>query len=221
MGMVIDWVTQIILFILLATIIDLVIPATSMKKYIKLVVGFILILILLKPLFFIFQIDVQRALETSLSGVLQEINQNDALDKSIETQKNEIEDTQDAYILEQMAVQLKEIAKEPLQDKFQAEITDIQFRFADEREKTYENLDEVIVYVNESKDGEGAVRIVDDVVIDLDSPEQSREDNKLQDIEATLNDLWEIEQKKLLLQWEGDLDRKIKETISKGWEKTT
>ncbi|MEB5451532.1 stage III sporulation protein AF [Virgibacillus pantothenticus] len=219
--MVIDWVTQIILFILLATIIDLVIPATSMKKYIKLVVGFILILILLKPLFFIFQIDVQRALETSLSGVLQEINQNDALDKSIETQKNEIEDTQDAYILEQMAVQLKEIAKEPLQDKFQAEITDIQFRFADEREKTYENLDEVIVYVNESKDGEGAVRIVDDVVIDLDSPEQSREDNKLQDIEATLNDLWEIEQKKLLLQWEGDLDRKIKETISKGWEKTT
>ncbi|WP_232231447.1 MULTISPECIES: stage III sporulation protein AF [Virgibacillus] len=201
--MVIDWVTQIILFILLATIIDLVIPATSMKKYIKLVVGFILILILLKPLFFIFQIDVQRALETSLSGVLQEINQNDALDKSIETQKNEIEDTQDAYILEQMAVQLKEIAKEPLQDKFQAEITDIQFRFADEREKTYENLDEVIVYVNESKDGEGAVRIVDDVVIDLDSPEQSREDNKLQDIEAMLNDLWEIEQKKLLLQWEG------------------
>ncbi|KNE20469.1 stage III sporulation protein AF [Virgibacillus pantothenticus] len=203
MGMVIDWVTQIILFILLATIIDLVIPATSMKKYIKLVVGFILILILLKPLFFIFQIDVQRALETSLSGVLQEINQNDALDKSIETQKNEIEDTQDAYILEQMAVQLKEIAKEPLQDKFQAEITDIQFRFADEREKTYEDLDEVIVYVNESKDGEGAVRIVDDVVIDLDSPEQSREDNKLQDIEAMLNDLWEIEQKKLLLQWEG------------------
>ncbi|GIP61673.1 stage III sporulation protein AF [Virgibacillus pantothenticus] len=203
MGMVIDWVTQIILFILLATIIDLVIPATSMKKYIKLVVGFILILILLKPLFFIFQIDVQRALKTSLSGVLQEINQNDALDKSIETQKNEIEDTQDAYILEQMAVQLKEIAKEPLQDKFQAEITDIQFRFADEREKTYENLDEVIVYVNESKDGEGAVRIVDDVVIDLDSPEQSREDNKLQDIEAMLNDLWEIEQKKLLLQWEG------------------
>ncbi|MGG4180111.1 stage III sporulation protein AF [Virgibacillus pantothenticus] len=201
--MVIDWVTQIILFILLATIIDLVIPATSMKKYIKLVVGFILILILLKPLFFIFQIDVQRALETSLSGVLQEINQNDALDKSIETQKNEIEDTQDAYILEQMAVQLKEIAKEPLQDKFQAEITDIQFRFADERDKTYENLDEVIVYVHESKDGEGAVRIVDDVVIDLDSPEQSREDNKLQDIEAMLNDLWEIEQKKLLLQWEG------------------
>ncbi|NBJ70190.1 MULTISPECIES: stage III sporulation protein AF [Clostridia] len=203
MEMVIDWVTQIILFILLATIIDLFIPATSMKKYIKLVVGFILILILLKPIFFIFQIDVQRALETSLSGVFQQNNQNDALDKSIETQKNEIEDKQDAYILEQMAVQLKEIAKDPLQDKFQTEITNIQFRFANEREKTYENLDEVIVHVNESKDGEGAVRIVDDVVIDLDSPEQSREDNKLQDIEAMLNDLWEIEQKKLSLQWEG------------------
>ncbi|SHG67733.1 MULTISPECIES: stage III sporulation protein AF [Virgibacillus] len=203
MQIVIDWVTQIILFILLATIIDLVIPANSMKKYMKLVVGLILILILLKPIFYIFQIDVQRAVESSLSGVFEEMNQNKSLDNAIKTQKNEIEATQDAYILEQMAVQLKEIAKDPLHEAFQTEITDIQFQFANGKDKSYENLDKVIVYVNELKNGEGAVRNVDNVVIYSDSPDVSKENNELKDIENKLSELWEMEQKKLLLQWEG------------------
>ncbi|AUJ26301.1 stage III sporulation protein AF [Virgibacillus dokdonensis] len=203
MQIVIDWVTQIILFILLATVIDLVIPANSMKKYMKLVVGLILILILLKPIFYIFQIDVQRAVESSLSGVFEEMNQNNSLDNSIKTQKNEIEATQDAYILEQMAVQLKEIAEDPLHEAFQTEITDIQFQFVNGKDKTYENLDKVIVYVNELKNGEGAVRNVDDVVIYSDSPDVSKENNELKDIENKLSDLWEMEQKNLILQWEG------------------
>ncbi len=169
----------------------------------KLVVGLILILILLKPIFYIFQIDVQRAVESSLSGVFEEMNQNNSLDNSIKTQKNEIEATQDAYILEQMAVQLKEIAEDPLHEAFQTEITDIQFQFVNGKDKTYENLDKVIVYVNELKNGEGAVRNVDDVVIYSDSPDVSKENNELKDIENKLSDLWEMEQKNLILQWEG------------------
>lgn len=201
---VIQWVTQIIIFILLATVIDLLIPATSFKKYIKLVVGFILILILLKPIFFLFQIDVQHALEASISKLDRNSQQVESMENLIESQKNEIEGTQDAYILEQMAVQLKQIAKEPLKEGFQTEIKDIEFRFTHQGENTFENLDEVIVYLTESNnDGEGAVRVVDDVVIYSDSPNTSKEDKKLQEIEAVLNEVWEMDKKKLILQWEG------------------
>lgn len=201
---VIQWVTQIIIFILLATVIDLLIPATSFKKYIKLVVGFILILILLKPIFFLFQIDVQHALEASISKLDRNSQQVESMENLIESQKNEIEGTQDAYILEQMAVQLKQIAKEPLKEAFQTEIKDIEFRFTHQGENTFENLDEVIVYLTESNnDGEGAVRVVDDVVIYSDSPNTSKEDKKLQEIEAVLNEVWEMDKKKLILQWEG------------------
>jgi stage III sporulation protein AF len=201
---VIQWVTQIIIFILLATVIDLLIPATSFKKYIKLVVGFILILILLKPIFFLFQIDVQHALEASISKLDRNSQQVESIENLIESQKNEIEGTQDAYILEQMAVQLKQIAKEPLKEGFQTEIKDIEFRFTHQGENTFENLDEVIVYLTESNnDGEGAVRVVDDVVIYSDSPNTSKEDKKLQEIEAVLNEVWEMDKKKLILQWEG------------------
>jgi stage III sporulation protein AF len=201
---VIQWVTQIIIFILLATVIDLLIPASSFKKYIKLVVGFILILILLKPIFFLFQIDVQHALEASISKLDRNSQQVESMENLIESQKNEIEGTQDAYILEQMAVQLKQIAKEPLKEGFQTEIKDIEFRFTHQGENTFENLDEVIVYLTESNnDGEGAVRVVDDVVIYSDSPNTSKEDKKLQEIEAVLNEVWEMDKKKLILQWEG------------------
>ncbi|MGX4669558.1 stage III sporulation protein AF [Cerasibacillus sp. JNUCC 74] len=204
MEIVIQWVTQIIIFILLATVIDLLIPATSFKKYIKLVVGFILILILLKPIFFLFQIDVQHALEASISKLDRNSQQVESMENLIESQKNEIEGTQDAYILEQMAVQLKQIAKEPLKEGFQTEIKDIEFRFTHQGENTFENLDEVIVYLTESNnDGEGAVRVVDDVVIYSDSPNTSKEDKKLQEIEAVLNEVWEMDKKKLILQWEG------------------
>uniref|UniRef100_UPI0018E19CA6 stage III sporulation protein AF n=1 Tax=Virgibacillus massiliensis TaxID=1462526 RepID=UPI0018E19CA6 len=107
--------TQIILFLLLAAIIDLFIPSGSMKKYIKLVVGLILILILLKPIFFLFNIDIISALEASIDRVEEGRIEEESMENLIESQKNEIDGTQDAYILEQMAVQLNDLAEQPLQ----------------------------------------------------------------------------------------------------------
>ncbi len=201
--MLIDWVTQIILFLLLAAIIDLIIPSGSMKKYIKLVVGLILILILLKPIFFLFNIDIKSALEASIDRVEEGRIEEESMENLIESQKNEIDGTQDAYILEQMAVQLNDLAEQPLQEEFQTEIRDIQFLFANEQEMTFENLDEVIVYLRESNDGEGAVSIVDDVVINTDNPDTAKENEQNEEIKALLKDVWELEDKKLTLQWEG------------------
>ncbi|CDQ39694.1 MULTISPECIES: stage III sporulation protein AF [Virgibacillus] len=203
MEMLIDWVTQIILFLLLAAIIDLIIPSGSMKKYIKLVVGLILILILLKPIFFLFNIDIKSALEASIDRVEEGRIEEESMENLIESQKNEIDGTQDAYILEQMAVQLNDLAEQPLQEEFQTEIRDIQFLFANEQEMTFENLDEVIVYLRESNDGEGAVSIVDDVVINTDNPDTAKENEQNEEIKALLKDVWELEDKKLTLQWEG------------------
>lgn len=46
-----DWVTQIILFIILASVIDLLVPANHLQKYVRLAISLILILILLQPVF--------------------------------------------------------------------------------------------------------------------------------------------------------------------------
>ena len=46
-----EWVTNIILFILFATVIDMLLPNSKFQKYTKMVTGLLLIAIILTPIF--------------------------------------------------------------------------------------------------------------------------------------------------------------------------
>lgn len=199
----IQWVTQIVIFLILAAVIDLIIPSTNMKKYIKLVVGLILILILLQPIFYLFNINIQNELETSFSQVFEDNLNDDSVENLMELQKSEIEVSQDAYILEQMAVQLKDLASDPLLEEHQAEITDINFLFSSEEDYTYENLEEVIVYLRESDDEEGTVELVEDVEINTDDPIITEEGRDNEQIRGLLMQVWELHNKEITITWEG------------------
>lgn len=209
MDALIQWVTQIIIFVLLATIIDLLMPSTSMKKYIKLIVGLILILILLKPVFYLFQIDIGSQLNRSFQQVIQQGNEGEDVESLIEFQKSEIETSQSAYILEQMAVQLTDLAQDPLLEDYQVEITDISFLFSQEDEISFEVLDEVIVSIREiEEDGEGAVSIVEDVVINTEEPAVTKDNEEEEkQIVSLLRDVWDLQEKELTIIWrEGHLE---------------
>jgi stage III sporulation protein AF len=206
MEFIMEWITQIIIFVLLATIIDLLVPANVMKKYIKLVVGLILILILLKPVFYLFQVDIQSDLESAFSMITFPTEEEGSLKNLVDFQKTEIETSQDAYILEQMAVQLIEIARDPLYEEYQMVINNIDFQFseeADSKELNFEALDQVIVYVEQAKDGEGAVNAVEDVVIDTEDPLIKEEMEDHAGIELLLREVWELDNKELIIVEEG------------------
>jgi len=201
----INWVTQIILFILLATIIDLLIPQTAMKKYIKLVVGLILILILLQPVFYLFQIDIETAVTEAYQEVQEETETHDSVENLIDLEKSEIQTAQHAYILEEMAVQLESLAEEPLREEFEVEITDMQFQFSDEEELTFEELEEITVYVKETDSEEGSINTVDEVVIDTEQPVESKasEEKNMEPVQLLLMELWELGDKNVTVIWEG------------------
>ena len=204
MEIIVQWVTQIILFIILATIIDLLIPTGTMKKYIKLVVGLILILILLNPIFYILNTDMKSLLSKSFHQIENATRYSDSVENLMELQKKEIESTQDAYILEQMAVQLIDIAKDPLKEAHEAEITDIQLRFQTEGNHTYEDLKEVIVYVKEFEEREGEMSVVEDVVINTEEPlEKDEKQQGDEKIKSLLMDVWELQDKEITIYWEG------------------
>ncbi|MGY0693026.1 stage III sporulation protein AF [Virgibacillus sp. FSP13] len=205
MDVLIQWVTQIVVFLIVAMIIDLIIPATAMKKYIKLVVGLILILIFLKPVFFLFDMNVEQALETSFSQLTEGKSDTESMENSIEMQKSEIQATQRAYILEEMAVQLKDLAKPSLAENYQAEIQDIKFQFFQEADPPYdyEDLEEVIVYLGQIENEEGAVSIVENIEIDTKDPVMNEDEQDVQEVKKLLEDEWEINAEKLTLVWEG------------------
>lgn len=200
-----QWITQIIIFILLATIIDLITPTSAMKKYIKLVVGLILILIFLRPVISLFDLDIKESMETSFSTLVQESGNPENMKNLIEMQKKEIQESQHAYILEEMAVQLKEIANTPLIENFYVKISDIDFNFDGEKELAYENLTKVTVYLKQAEieGGEGSVVAeVEDIAINTDQPIAQAENKNTEQIKEMLADVWEIEDKELTIVWE-------------------
>ena len=203
MDIIIKWVTQIIIFLLLATIIDLLIPATSMKKYIKLVVGLILMLILLKPIFFMFSIDFQSELESAFTELYEEGNDVETIEYLTKMQKVDIQASQDAYILKEMAFQLKTLAKEPLLENHHAEILDIQFLFSTEQTPSLEELEEMIVYLSESDQEEGVVSTINEVIIGPDRSVESVEHDDNEQIKKMLQEIWELHDIELTIHWEG------------------
>ncbi|HLR41249.1 MAG TPA: stage III sporulation protein AF, partial [Virgibacillus sp.] len=62
----------------------------------------------------------------------------------------------------------------------------------------------VIVYLQESEGEEGTVDAVEEVVINTDEPvENEKEEHDIEGVTALLQELWELDDKKLTIIWEG------------------
>src|SRR5699024_9670635 len=186
----------------LAVIIDLLIPATTMKKYIKLVLGLILMLIFLKPLFSIFTLDVNDALKSSYDQMEQEETAPSTLENLIEMEKVDIQASQDAYVLEQMTFQLKDVVNNSLKDQFDLEITDIDYTFSSDETPAYENLEHITVYLEEAGELTSS-NVVEEVKIgDRQKEDQKRNEIDEEGIKRLLQDKWEMELDKLSVELE-------------------
>jgi stage III sporulation protein AF len=108
-----EWITSIILFILFAIVIDLLLPNSSMQKYAKMVVSLLLIVVMLNPIFALFRADPDQIFSEIMKGKDQA--QSEEIKNQMNLEKKEIQASQRAYILKQMAVQLEKSAKEPLE----------------------------------------------------------------------------------------------------------
>lgn len=160
-------------------------------------------MIFLQPVFYLFQIDIKQAIGSAFNAHFQKNGVGDSIGNLIELKKNEIESSQNAYILEQLAVQFTDLAKDELQEKYQAEIVDIQFEFVPETDYSYENLETVTVQVKEQEAGEGAVNAVNDVVININEPIEPKEKKETEGIEKLLQEVWQLGDKQLRIVWEG------------------
>ncbi|ATH72841.1 stage III sporulation protein AF [Bacillus altitudinis] len=113
MSFLTEWITSIILFILFAIVIDLLLPNSSMQKYAKMVVSLLLIVVMLNPIFALFRADPDQIFSEIMKGKDQA--QSEEIKNQMNLEKKEIQASQRAYILKQMAVQLEKSAKEPLE----------------------------------------------------------------------------------------------------------
>ncbi len=175
-----------------------------MKKYINMVVGLLLLLIFLQPLFQLFHIDSEDILSRALPA-LDTTAEDENMKNSIEMKKTEIQASQDAYVLEEMAVQMKDQAKEELNNTYGVAITDILYGFEKEDELDIDKLNQVTVSIVEEEHVTTSDGEVDDVVIDLNKNEEKTTDDssKTDQVRTYLAELWQLEENIIQVQWEG------------------
>jgi stage III sporulation protein AF len=167
-----EWVTNIIIFVLLATVIDMLLPNTNLQKYTKIVTGLLLIAIILTPVLKLISKDFETALQSI--PIFQDSEEKN-MENLIELKKKEIQASQRAYILETMAVQLKEGTEEELMSQYGLEVAHIDITLDETNKQSFpENLQKVIVQLKQSEDEANVVEVIQPVEINTKQPPQTK-----------------------------------------------
>ncbi|WP_413379797.1 stage III sporulation protein AF [Alkalihalobacillus sp. 1P02AB] len=214
MSFIIEWLTNIILLILLATILELILPKNALQKYVKMVVGLLLLIVLLQPLFSIFTQDFDEWLFTIAS---ESEFQEKSIEESINLQKKEIELGQSAYISEQMAFLLTEQVDAHLEQSYSLKISEIEFELKEnhlmDRLPTVDDIAFIRAHIDHIVDAESGelpevkevalVKIDTSTPLDLEKDLEEAEDPILEDVKEDLAKSWEVPKETLSVVWKG------------------
>ncbi len=153
-----EWITQIVLYLLLAMLADTLLPSGLMKKYARLVLAILLLLIIIDPLLQLLKVNPHQIVQ----AVNEQMNANfetEQLTKEIEEKKNEIMRGQDAYTLQQVEEAVVSQLKSPLEAE-RAAIETVEFEFSSEP-YSLDSLDKLTLTLSSNEEKS----LVEDVVI--------------------------------------------------------
>ena len=204
MSLLTEWVTQIVVFIFIGTILDLIIPNQSMKRYVHIVVGLTLLLILIKPILFVFQEHIPSAIDKIETAIEKQDMSSLLTENNLDLKKDEIHEQQDAYIWNEVSSQLIYEANKRLEEEGIAiSVTDIQLETKNESTLTVDDIDKLIVSLSQTESKDNKIESVEPIVIGKerknDKPANFPHEDK---VKKELAQLWGIEAEKIEYIWE-------------------
>ncbi|TKH07294.1 stage III sporulation protein AF [Peribacillus simplex] len=192
MSFLAGWVSNIIIFVLLATVIDMLLPNSALQKYAKMVIGLLLIAIIITPILGLFNKDFDDILTAATSEF--EDQEKKDLGNLTEMKKREIQAAQGAYILEQMAVQLQTEVEEELMVDYNMKISSIDVGVKNEEEPGVDDLQNITISLEKAEGKENSeIEAVAKVDINADSPSTSNDAN-LDAVKRFLATSWSVDE---------------------------
>ncbi|MGM9926213.1 MAG: stage III sporulation protein AF [Bacillus sp. (in: firmicutes)] len=186
-----DWITNIIIFILLAIVMDMLLPSSAMQKYAKMVIGLLLMTVLISPIF--------KLLSTDFEDLVAQVNTDDVvthgkMESLIDDKKKEIQAVNHAYILEEMAVQLKKMGEEELMNRYNYEIKNLEVSLKTlESPQLPEDLDSISIVLKEGNQTDTAIETIQTVKIDTEEKTPIQSD-KINEIKRFLSTQWGLDE---------------------------
>ncbi|KYC95103.1 stage III sporulation protein AF [Heyndrickxia sporothermodurans] len=206
MSFITEWIMNIVVFILLAMIVDMLLPNSAMKKYTKMVTGLLLIAIILTPLLKVVAKDFDQVVASFSNKKIIDSNK---VENLIESKKKEIQAGQVEYTLKQVGEKMKNDVKEELIDRFDKDIQQIKIDSKDRVAENENPIEKVIVYLSEKKKDD-SVPIIKPVNISIgeEEPEEGMGSRENESILSMLSERWGIAPDQIELHnGEGVLDR--------------
>lgn len=192
MSFLAGWVSNIIIFVLLATVIDMLLPNSALQKYAKMVIGLLLIAIIITPILGLFNKDFDDIL-TAATSEFEDQKKKD-LGNLTEMKKKEIQATQGAYILKQMAVDLQAEVEEELMADYNMRISSIDVGVKNEEEPGVDDLQNITISLEKAEGKENSeIEAVAKVDINTESPSTSNDAN-LDAVKRFLATSWSVDE---------------------------
>ncbi|ASF39873.1 stage III sporulation protein AF [Halobacillus halophilus] len=195
MNLFIEWITRIVLFLLLAIVADALLPSGLMKKYARLVLSVLLLLIFLGPLLQLLKINPDQLLKKAEYTMNEEMEV-DSLDDSIEEKKKEILQGQDAYKLEQVTQSLSTELKDPLKEQ-KLQLVDLEMSFLQEPYQM-DTLDKLVLTLTPLEES----KTVENVSISIMEKQAPKEEKQVDSIQAWVSQYLELDKAQIEIRWE-------------------
>lgn len=206
-----QWIKQIILLILIATFLDLLLPNSGMRRYVKLVVGLLLILVILSPVLELFQFDYERLLTVQEEW---DKRGESIFSSKVSANRERLESWQQSAILAEVAKSWEMEIKKELEDRFNLTVVDLQLQLISQEEKVeIDSLSLVLAMKEELRERElretkQQIKPVKPVVIEIaplrrETKESvSEEEKKIEEEVLTyLSKEWNISVDKMTCTW--------------------
>ncbi|KIL75260.1 stage III sporulation protein AF [Bacillus badius] len=200
MAFLTDWLENVIAFLLLAAVMDLLMPSNRFQQYAKVVIGLLLLFVMLQPLWKILSVNI----EEELSNWTERTITNQQTATAVDSKKSGLESAKQVFILEQSEQQLKSLAENELKQRFHKQIMDINLQVKEWKDSMPEHIEHIDVYVASLSAG-GEESYVQEVRIDSsEKPESNRKEER--NLAAFLSKKWNIpiEQLNIHMVEEGD-----------------
>lgn len=205
MDYITSWIKEIILLIMMAVVLELLLPNSGFRRYVRMVVGLLLLLALLKPVLSVFDTNVNEMFSTFSQSPMVSSQQ---IKNSMKTKKKEIQASQHAYIEKQMAVRLKKQVEKEVSGRFHMDVADVSVTLKDVKfGQSPTNVKHVTVHLSKHKKGENiTIKPVEPVTINVKKPQDdpsSDTGGKQEKIRSFLAGKWQVPQNKITVVLEG------------------
>ncbi|MGD8191549.1 stage III sporulation protein AF [Brevibacillus ginsengisoli] len=194
------WLKKIILLVLLAAFLDLILPNTNMQRYVKMVMGLIILIMILSPLFSFLHLS-QEDLAIQLNRYQQEIvGKSPQSDWKSMAQK--LAGEKDTQVSSYVTTQLATLIKRDVENHYQVAVSDVRIQMS-----------------NTSTD-QPQIKSVS-IDIDQTKPPQTRQIASIKPIQVRIGDQKGSKQEEALPvsgTQEDPLSRQIAASVAKNWD---